>query len=298
MITFATFHVDLSDRRARRVLPYGAAFRDQYLQMIDLMFRSASLFHPNCRKVVLTDEATLFPQNWGDIEIHRFDIEPKTPMFSRVVSQERYVQQYDFGGPLILLDCDMLFNRSFAGLFPNSDFDIGLTYVERNDQPLNGGLIILADRHPEICSQFFQRFREITESDFSDKHAWFCDQLALAKMIDLDSTVSVGEQSNGRRRATVDEARIELWPCATHNFTPENTFSTILDADQGSWLLHFKGAQKRLMPHYWRAHLEGQSGGGFLSPLRRSISKAAIFMGAVYESIKWRLPKRTESPAA
>ncbi|NJR49031.1 MAG: hypothetical protein HC780_05105 [Leptolyngbyaceae cyanobacterium CSU_1_3] len=110
MITFATFHIDCTPKAADHISKNNVHLddRNEYLVQIDLMFRSASLAHPNCKKVVLTDLHTDLSSLSSDIQIHRLDVDPELIMLSRLEAQLHYITHQDLGSDVVLLDSDML----------------------------------------------------------------------------------------------------------------------------------------------------------------------------------------------
>jgi len=220
--------------------------------MVNMMFASAVAFHPRARRVVLTDPSTSFCGISRRIdEIVRSHLDGKRLMLERARAQLRYVKESRFDGPLVILDSDVLINGSLAHLF-EQDFDVAVTW--RNHpagQPINGGLLILNCRRPDVSRHFFEKYVAKYERDYADEHAsWFGDQMALRDCVGLSA-----EELARQDVVEIDGCRILLLPCDVYNFSPENRMEEINNELSGKLVLHFKGERKRLMEPFWRAWL-------------------------------------------
>lgn len=252
MITFVIFHIELGERRRQALIPSCRGVPVDYLEMVDLAFRSAEMFHPNCRKVILTDRATDFSGLPEGIGILRHEIDPTRVMFERTLVQQQFLAQHDFDSHVLLMDSDMLINNRLDSCF-DVDFDVGLTYRGHPDMPINGGLIAVRNSRRGPSLAFFDSLVRIMWESYSQDLTWFCDQHALIE--------AVGRAEFGRRPSDTMETpsgvRIQLWPCETHNYSPDNQWHRILWRDARRRIMHFKGERKRLMKPYWSTHLSG-----------------------------------------
>jgi len=67
-ITFAVYHTNLTEDAIETVVKYTRSlnekewrrFLPKYQTYLEALFKSARLFHPNCKNVVLTDPDTPF----------------------------------------------------------------------------------------------------------------------------------------------------------------------------------------------------------------------------------------------
>ena len=173
-------------------------------------------------------------------------------MLSRSRAQGELVARHDFARPLVLLDSDILLNGSLRPLF-DEDFDVGVTWRPIKNMPINGGLLVLHNRRPEVAKAFFARFVRTYVERFAggDNAAWYGDQLALQECVGLSR-----EQLAREQLVVKDGCRIRLLPCDTYNFSPENRLDAIADGLPEKLVLHFKGQRKRLMQPFWNAFLE------------------------------------------
>lgn len=219
--------------------------------MIDMMFASARLMDSSARTAVLTDSGTDFSLCRTTIDaFFRADIDASKLMLERTRSQLRYVEASTFAAPIIILDSDILINGSLKKIF-DVDFDVAVTWREREDQLINGGFLILNNRRPDVARRFFQKFSSIYLERYADQAAWYGDQLALRDCVGL----SLEELRRKRTLVEVDGCRILLLPCETYNYSPKNRYSEILVDRPEKSVLHFKGECKRLMAPYWHAWL-------------------------------------------
>jgi hypothetical protein len=215
-----------------------------------MMFGSARLFHADARTAVITDEETSFGNmSTRPDTIARFHMNPQRLMMERAEAQLRYIEQSPFDRPIILLDSDILINGSLAPTF-EEDFDIAVTWRASKRMPINGGLLILNNRRPEVARSFFARYVRTYQEHYAEQAAWYGDQLALRDCVGLNL-----KQYATYRLHEVDGCRILLLPCDTHNFSPDNSFGEIAEPREDKLVLHFKGERKRLMLPFWQAWL-------------------------------------------
>jgi hypothetical protein len=251
---FVSFH---ADRPAGAHGPHpNANLQSQgYMRMLDLLFRSARLFHPGARCTLLTSADTRVRGVAGPLRRVDVPVDHAALMLSRSRAQLTCVERSDFARPLVLLDSDILLRGSLQGLFAE-DFDVALTWRANKAMPVNGGMLVLHNRRPDVSRAFCQRFlRVYGERYAADANAaWYGDQLALRDVVGL-SWREFGEHTLVER----DGCRIRLLPCEVWNFSPDNTLAAIVDGLPDKLVLHFKGQRKRLMEPFWRCFLEPQA---------------------------------------
>lgn len=248
MLEFVTFHVELG--AVAPVHPNKTMKHAEYMSMIDMMFASARFFHPEAIFTVLTDQTTRFKSLWNPGHLVRNSMDARKLMLERTQSQLKYIVSNDFKRPIVVLDSDILINRSLLPVITD-DFDVALTWRASKRMPINGGFLILNNARPTVTKNFFERYASIYQSKYLDKADWFGDQLALSDCVGLrfpDYASKIIVDSDG--------CRILLLPCDTYNFSPENQFSEIVTPLLDKFVLHFKGERKRLMNPFWTAWLK------------------------------------------
>ena len=171
-------------------------------------------------------------------------------MLSRSLAQLDYINENALSRPLLLIDSDILVNRSLESLFCQ-DFDVALTWRHLKSAPINGGLIILNNRRPDVVRAFFRRFVMIFQQRYRHKGQWFGDQLALRDLIGLSH-----HALSRAHILSIDGCRVLLLSCEDYNFSPDCRLSAIADPLEDKFILHFKGARKTLMERFWVTHLE------------------------------------------
>jgi hypothetical protein len=244
---FVTFHVALSSDA--HVHPNKTLKHREYLEMIEMMFSSARLFHKTITTTLLTDQQTNFGGMFSKNRIVRYDMDTGQLMFERAAAQLRHVESSLNSAPMVLLDSDILLNGSLADLF-DLDFDVAVTWRESKVMPINGGLLVLNNRRPEVTKEFFRRFVNIYQEKYLDKAAWFGDQLALRDVIGIPL-----RDFHKERLITVQGCKVLLLHCDEFNFSPQNHLQEICTDLNDKVVLHFKGERKRLMPLFWKAWL-------------------------------------------
>lgn len=249
---FVTFHVSLTS--GSEVHPNQTLKHQEYMSMIDMMFASARQIDRSARTVVLTDNTTDFSICRTPIDvIVRADIDASKLMLERTHSQMRYIEASTFAAPIVILDSDILINGSLKKIF-DVNFDVAVTWREREDQPINGGFLILNNRRPDVARRFFQKFSSIYLERYADQTAWYGDQLALRDCVGLSLT-----ELRKHTLVEMNGCRIFLLPCDSHNFSPDNKYTEIQADRPEKVVLHFKGERKRLMAPYWYAWLRPRS---------------------------------------
>lgn len=245
---FVTFHVALGSGDS--VHPNQTLKHKEYLSMIDMMFASARLFHPDVMTTVLTDRNSSFDDLSPGTAITRFDIDPSRLMLERASAQLKHVLNGLDHHPMIVLDSDILINASLVPIF-EQDFDVAVTWRQNVKMPINGGFLILNNIRPEITKRFFNRFVSLYQEKYADEAAWFGDQLALRDLMNMNP-----DGLEQKQIVDVDGCRVLLLPCDTYNYSPENKYKEICSKLSEKVVLHFKGERKRLMPHFWNAWLK------------------------------------------
>lgn len=217
--------------------------------MIEMLFRSARIFHRNVICTLLTDSQTNMDKLATVFQRRNYEIDRQELMLSRSLAQFKYINEFDFSHPLLMIDTDILVNGSIQSIF-DEDFDVALTWRNNKLMPINGGLIILNNRRPDAVRDFFGRFISIYETFYSDyeNSRWYGDQLALRDVINL-SLVDYSDY----KITMVNGCRILLLPCDVYNFFPKNKYKCICSDLSGKIILHFKGERKRLMGPFWKA---------------------------------------------
>jgi hypothetical protein len=272
MITFVTFHIDCNKKAANHIAQENVLLknRDAYLDMIELLFRSATVFHPDCRKVVITDRDTDLDALSDDIEIHRLELDREAVMLSRLKGQIDYVKQHDFASDLVLLDSDILINGELESLF-QKEFHVALTYREQDDMPFNGGVIFISKQNRQAAIEFLERVYSIYQQEYAKHSTWWGDQYAL-----IDA---VGREKFAERQQDlldVEGRQILLVSCDLYNFSPDNRYRSLMTITPEQKVLHFKGHRKRIMPLYWHIYLQPREIPGFVGFLKLHLNHVKL----------------------
>ncbi|NDJ18749.1 hypothetical protein [Myxacorys almedinensis] len=264
MITFLTFHVEKERGDAVNVVKQNAAPKNIYHQLIDLVFRSACLFHPKCKKVMLSDQTTTFDYLDRDIEVYRTktDTDSIPLMLNRLLTQISYVRYNNSHSNLTFLDSDILINANLEAVF-QQDFDIALTYRELEDMPINWGVMFISKKGQRKAIGFLEKVANIYREKYLTSNIFWCDQYAL-----IDA---IGREHFFKRQSNVlcvENTKILLVPCETYNFSPEPTLNSIVPELKNRKIIHFKGPRKQLMPIYWNTYLKARQHSSIAQSLR------------------------------
>jgi hypothetical protein len=248
MITFVSFHVDLEGEALSPDTPLNSPQPLEYRELLMLMLKSASVFHADVRKVILTDTKSVFSDLPSDVEVQRYQIDANHMMLSRLYTQMEFLKAHDFKSNVVFLDTDILVNTNLETSLDWHEFDIAVTI--RDDpkgMPVNGGVIFVSNRHPHRAIDFFKSFYQKYTHSFWDQSQWWGDQKALADILTRSGQEPV---SLGMRQ--IGDISFQLLPCDTYNCSP--TFEEELDvygADLNRKIIHFKGNRKRFMKPFW-----------------------------------------------
>ncbi len=222
------------------------------MRMLDQLFRSARMFHRGARCTLLTTKATHVHGVGGPVRRLDLPVDHSRLMLSRSLAQLACVEASDFARPLVLLDSDILLRGSMQPLFAE-DFDVALTWRINKTMPINGGLIVLHNRRPEVGKAFYRRFLDAYRQRHAtgDNAGWYGDQLALQELVGIPY-----REIHKHTLVERDGCRIRLLPCEVWNFSPDNQLAAIADGLPDKLVLHFKGQRKRLMEPFWSTFLE------------------------------------------
>jgi hypothetical protein len=246
-LEFVTFYVDV--RSHEKVHPNQTLEHKDYLSHIDMMFRSARMFHPDIAATILTDSYTDLTGVSSPFKRVARQMDPRRLMLERAVAELQYVSESSLKAPIIFLDSDILMNGSIVELC-REEFDVALTWRVDRNMPINGGFMILNPHRPEMAKRFFTGFVRIYQEHYAESSHWFGDQLALRDCIGLSY-----EEMAVKETVEIDGCRVRLLSCETYNFSPANQYGAICTSLAGKVVLHFKGERKRLMAPFWKAWL-------------------------------------------
>lgn len=255
MITFVTFHIDLTGESAppdmpetsSQLLGQGAL---GYGEIMSLMFQSVSVFHADARKVILTDQGSVFTHLPKSVEIWRYEIDSSNVMLSRSYAQLAFLKTHDFKSSVVFLDTDILLNGSLDLSIDWAEFDVALTL--RDDpkgMPINGGVMFVSKRRPQAAIDFFEAFYQRYIDSFLDQAQWWGDQKAL-----VDISTHSGEDSLRLGEKKVGETLLYFLPCDIYNYSPD--FEEEIDiygANLRHKVMHFKGSRKQFMKPFWES---------------------------------------------
>ncbi len=248
-IRVVTFHIEIT-RDGAGPHPNANLEHSQYLDMLDMLFASARLFHPGSECIVLTDDRTRLESIPSRFLRINCAIRHDKIMLDRMGAQRVFLQEYDFSCPVILADSDILLNDSLDAVF-QQDFDVGLTWRQNAEMPINGGVLFVNNRRPSASRRFLAVTQEIYEKKYADRSEWYGDQFAIRDFLEM----TVGEIASQQEIIERQGCRILLLPCEQYNHSPDNVLVSIASRFLDKHVLHFKGERKRLMKLYWQAHL-------------------------------------------
>lgn len=235
MLTFVIFFVDFPKEMWSKIRTFSENYSkiDPY-QIIDIVFKSAELSNPGCKKVIITDQFTQFPMG-PEVEIFRTDIDPKTLIFSRAVGKKIFLERYRGSSHILFLDCDIIVQSNLESLF-QKDFDVGFTY-DRSPQ----GALVLASVHLVHGNNIMNalKFQENVLKCMLQKHKkyliWKGDTYSYHTLIGRPHLK--GRESH-IFSVKVDEIDVLLLPANIYNFCPNP--DVYIDFFLKKKIIHFK----------------------------------------------------------
>jgi hypothetical protein len=279
-LCFSTFHADVgADGSEQGPHPKANLANLRYVRNIELLFRSVNVFHPHSRLSLMTSARTDLTAL--KVRYLRLDsrIDAKALMLSRSLAQQHMVNNDDFSLPIVLIDSDILLNGSLESVF-EQDFDVALTWRKSVNMPINGGLLILNNRRPDVVRKFFDDFVAIYREKYIDGAGWYGDQLSLRDVCG----VTYGEMRD-RKLIEINGCKILFLPCDRFNFSPEDSFAAVMAPISNIAVLHFKGYRKRFMEAYWLAHLQLRERSSMLRRLNAYLVRKSLARKAKREVI-------------
>ena len=247
-ITFVTFYMDVSARTMDAIHQTTSTITvTEPHQYIQTMFASARRFHPDCRCLILSDEATPFPP-LRDIQLIRHGLDTGQPMLARSIAWLEYLRQAD--SHVIFLDSDILINGDLAHVFAR-DFAVALTYRDGDSKwPINAGINFAHGRRLGQAAAFHQLWLDEFRAAHGDRSVWGGDQDTLREL--FSAVDFAREDCFSWRLSALD---ILFLPCQRYNFSTSYTHE--MDGHYPESLaLHFKGKRKPQMFPYWHKHIE------------------------------------------
>ncbi|MEM7134241.1 MAG: hypothetical protein AAF702_48675 [Chloroflexota bacterium] len=249
MITFAAFYIELTQQTMAGVHQHTPTVTvTKPYWFMATMFASATFHHSNCRRVVLTDQQTLFPAAL-DCEPIRFDLDPSRPMLARSTAWREFIGQAD--SHIVFLDSDMLINASLDHLFTQS-FDVALTYRDDAKWPINAGINFVHGNRLAGGRAFHTLWLDHFQQAHDQATIWGGDQDALRDLLN--------EADFSRHHDFIHTQHgfdILLLPCADYNFSTADQHGMTGHYPQTK-VLHFKGRRKPNMIPYWERYLEDE----------------------------------------
>lgn len=278
-LCFATFHADVGAGDSKEgPHPKANLHNLRYVRNIELLFKSVGVFHPGSTLCLLTSARTDLSALKMDYRRLDSEIDPKALMLSRSLAQQDMVDHDDFSLPIVLIDSDILMNGSLEPVF-EQDFDVALTWRASVNMPINGGLLILNNRRPEVARKFFDDFVAIYREKYMDGAGWYGDQLALRDLCGMTY-----REMREHKLVEVNGCKILFLPCDQYNFSPEDSFAAVTSPIRRAVVLHFKGYRKRFMQAYWVAHLQVRERSTLLRRVRAYLMRKSLAWKAAREA--------------
>lgn len=218
-----------------------------YETLIRLNIDTALKTNPRSRVFLLTDQGFL-----GDLEpnsrlnISRMGVNPREPMFERVMTMAAYVRSKLFDQPTAFLDSDAFLLRPIHNLFVNR-FDVGLTHRNIFGQmPINEGVIFANNQDKAAVKKAFDSYvasylaiekNSEMANLYSNLRRWRGGQLSVNSLGQGGQVYSSGIPTRG-------SPRIVNLPCSVYNLSQISEQEVTMALCRRSIVLHLKGPRK------------------------------------------------------
>ena len=246
-LTFVTFYMDVTDQTMANIHQNTSTITvTEPHQYIQTMFASARRSHPDCRVVILSDRTTRFPPR-ADVDIIRYELDPRQPMLSRSSAWLAYLRAAR--GHTVFLDSDLLISGDLSHVFA-ADFAVALTYRAGDSKwPINAGVNFAHGDNLAAAAAFHEIWLREYRTEHQGQGVWGGDQDALREL--FAAVDFARADSFGWRLGDID---IRFLPCERYNFS--TSYKHEMNGHYPDALvLHFKGTRKPYMFPYWRKHI-------------------------------------------
>ena len=214
------------------------------------------------RLCLLTDEfLQISPYDGIFDDVIRVPVTRNQLLLSRAEAYLSIIKRFSWDTPLALLDYDILMLKKIDQIFL-SQHDVYVTCRNYSENmPVNGGVVMLNNIHPDRCHKFYRQVVETYRSLPAETLQWWGDQLALSHAVFAGRSVDINVVNEV---ITSGDVRVRLLDRARFNFTPYDVDTGVaiprsLDQITKMSLLndvsiaHFKGPRKHLMIEWAKA---------------------------------------------
>lgn len=216
----------------------------KYMVYLDLARRSVEQ-QPDHRFTVLTNQVTKLPPG---VRRSNLALNECPLMLNELWAQHEY-WKINHENPVVFTAFDCLINRDIREVFRDADWDIGVTYRSKANQPINNVLYV-NNRNPMAALAFLRKSHEILAGLDPEWHDWFGDQEAIWIAMDR-----IRGWEDGRDTILIDDTSIVKYlPCSTYNWFPKGKKLLSKARPAEPYVIHFKGERKAYMKKFWEAH--------------------------------------------
>ena len=218
-----------------------------YETMIILNIRVALWSNPSATVFLITDKSFLKDFTHERLVIIRSSVDPKAPMYERVMAMNAYVRSSLFSAPTVFLDSDAFLINNPQGLFQLS-FDIGLTHRDVKPQmAVNEGVIYAHIRDKARTRRFFDVYLAIYSAlDTDDEltkiyqniRRWRGGQLSINGAAGGNIVYSTNIQHDALGYTSA------FLPCSRYNLSLQSFSPKDYSLHNNCLVLHFKGSRK------------------------------------------------------
>lgn len=247
---FLTYYQKLSEHEVdiiNKIIP--TFFMHEPLKLMNLMFGSVKLSHPDSKMTLLTNQSTAIESLDEEVEVIRYPYDRLGNRLAEQLSIHQFLKEYQGCSALIFLDYDMLVQESLESVF-DKEFDLFL--VRRPTKmstkpPINMGVVGVQQNRYKQAARFFSTI--ISQIiPFKELHEWGGSQLAVQKML-----FEYFYRRRPQEYINYKGLLIRLVSDA-YNYTPKQKDCGLFFPNKK--LIHFKGGKKAYMSDYWENYLK------------------------------------------
>ncbi|WCJ22875.1 hypothetical protein M5689_004940 [Euphorbia peplus] len=238
---------------------------EKSLAILNVFINFIQVTMPRSSVVILTDPAsdlsvqrdkvTLFPVE-GEYSRDKLMLQRIRSYISFLDRMSKEIAQNPTSAShYVFTDSDIAVVSDLGDIFHKyPKFDLGLTFRNNKQQPLNSGFIAVRGTPESIlrAKVFLQEVLEVYSSKYMNASRMLGDQLALAWVIKSHPGFDLRRFSRAQPFVeNIGGASVLFLPCATYNWTPPEGAGQFRGMPLDVKVVHFKGSRKRLMLESW-----------------------------------------------
>lgn len=224
----------------------SSSFRQSQVgqKLLPMLCDSVAHLYPEASFTILSSPSTDIPDLPYNIDVRRRPLGHQQLVYDRLLHYIAFLEQASGDSAYLFLDSDMLMLKRLQ-LDVAEDWDIGIAYKRCGDW-VNSGMILVRPHRHERALDFFREAARICKERYSSKLQWGAVQPALRDaigMTEMPKKLQIKKASTARVLLLPIRKFAFFAPWYARLYTPN------------TWILHFCGGRKDLMPDFYRLRI-------------------------------------------